>query len=612
MWIPTPLVLLPILGLASGASAATAAAPAVLEYVYAESNVGGSSGGHAALKLDDRVYHFQQRPDRIFRLERESWERFRYAYNTLENRTLRAVRLEVARDVYEQIEDRLSRLHLIQKRHLDVLAAIREDDRLLAALLEPGGEARVRGLGLFSQTEAGDPDARRLARAVEERYGPGSLREAALRAEQALRSMRGSVADLGGMRLSWDAYPRPGPIFSEEYLERLTLREALRALADSRALDPEALVDPLRFEASEGGGRLQPGERARLVQIGRDLESAVLELVDSRRPDRGYPLLLAMARHQAVRRSLAANRLLFLDPFPDDAALVDRPVVQADRALLEKLAARARRAYDQARRDVFARRRLGEGAYRLLEERAGVYHELSRGAVGGRAIRLAGDRPIPSRSAAVRLGPAVDPPAGLREQREAAQRNASFYGRALRGLYDYDLIRRNCVTEIFRSLNSAFASQEETTRRLGGQLRPGEALSFIPFVSFQRVTQRFPIRETRVLPSYRQRKLAERYAGANAARVYLRESNTLSSSLYEGSDGDGAFLLFTDDVVWPRPLYGALNLGYGLAHATAGLFTWPADRGERLRSGLLGAFFSLPELFFANIRKGSFAFVDED
>ena len=167
MQIPTPLVLLPILGLASGASAAAAAAPAVLEYVYAESNVGGSSGGHAALKLDDRVYHFQQRPDRIFRLERESWERFRYAYNTLENRTLRAVRLEVARDVYEQIEDRLSRLHLIQKRHLDVLAAIREDGRLLTALLEPGGEARVRGLGLFSQTEAGDPDARRLARAVE-------------------------------------------------------------------------------------------------------------------------------------------------------------------------------------------------------------------------------------------------------------------------------------------------------------------------------------------------------------------------------------------------------------------------------------------------------------
>jgi len=32
----------------------------------------------------------------------------------------------------------------------------------------------------------------------------------------------------------------------------------------------------------------------------------------------------------------------------------------------------------------------------------------------------------------------------------------------------------------------------------------------------------------------------------------------------------------------------------------------PLDRGELLTSGLKGAFFSLPELAFFNIRKGSF------
>ena len=41
------------------------------------------------------------------------------------------------------------------------------------------------------------------------------------------------------------------------------------------------------------------------------------------------------------------------------------------------------------------------------------------------------------------------------------------------------------------------------------------------------------------------------------------------------------------------------------------LLRWP-EMPAGLRRGLLGAFFSLPELFFANIRKGSFAFVDED
>jgi hypothetical protein len=44
----------------------------------------------------------------------------------------------------------------------------------------------------------------------------------------------------------------------------------------------------------------------------------------------------------------------------------------------------------------------------------------------------------------------------------------------------------------------------------------------------------------------------------------------------------------------------------------AGVAALPFDRGAILWSGLKGIVFSLPELVFINIRKGSFAYVGED
>jgi hypothetical protein len=44
----------------------------------------------------------------------------------------------------------------------------------------------------------------------------------------------------------------------------------------------------------------------------------------------------------------------------------------------------------------------------------------------------------------------------------------------------------------------------------------------------------------------------------------------------------------------------------GLGVAAAGLAMLPLDGGTLLTAGLKGAFFSLPELAFFNIRKGSF------
>ena len=54
------------------------------------------------------------------------------------------------------------------------------------------------------------------------------------------------------------------------------------------------------------------------------------------------------------------------------------------------------------------------------------------------------------------------------------------------------------------------------------------------------------------------------------------------------------------------------NLGYALLHAGTGVFTLPFESGHRLLQGLHGATFSVPELFFVNIRKGTFEFVPRE
>ena len=76
--------------------------------------------------------------------------------------------------------------------------------------------------------------------------------------------------------------------------------------------------------------------------------------------------------------------------------------------------------------------------------------------------------------------------------------------------------------------------------------------------------------------------------------------------IYRPRPGDTSFLLFTNDLFWARPAFGLVNLGWALGNGLAGVVTGPLDGGSRLERGLFGALFSLPELAWINVRKGSF------
>ena len=130
-------------------------------------------------------------------------------------------------------------------------------------------------------------------------------------------------------------------------------------------------------------------------------------------------------------------------------------------------------------------------------------------------------------------------------------------------------------------------------------------LNFIPAAAAVSVRESYAVSETIELPSYRLAALARMYRRENPVRVYLRESNTVTSTLYQRNPDDSAFLFFTDDATVTRPILGAVNLVTGLGVSAVGLFMVGVDGGDTLRAGLRGMLFSLPELIFFNIRKGS-------
>jgi hypothetical protein len=592
------VLLATVLALWASAGWAASPHPPAAELIRAAANTEGAAGGHVALRLGDRVYHYQADDDRLLRFVRDHWSAFLTKYTVLENRSLNLHRLALDREAYRRIETRFARLHTAGHLQRARLEALELETQWVDALGREGAYVSLPVLGLFAREGPGDPAAERLRRAVHARYGEGFLRTERAAVEQELRDDALRLSNLGGQDQAPGAAPPMLKLFAERRRGLLLVREALRVLDAAWGLAPDALIDP------DAGVQtaLSEQERASLERQAREIEASALRLLRSRRSDRGYPLLLALARHQAVHRSLAFGRLMLLDPVPDEALVVGAESLRGRRESLERLVPEVRRAYLEARAAAF------EGGYdelrqNRLEGMAAFAVSLDAALRGEGPVRLwAGGGGPPSRSGLVPL-PEVVPPAGWRERALEVAHAQQAFARSPR---EYQLLTRNCATELARAILSAFPNAEQAARALGGHLDPGGALHFVPAGLAHAAQRSWSVSETREVPSWRRQLVAGFQERENPLWVKLRESNTFTSRAYQRSLRDAPFVFFTEGFVLARPFQGVVNLGYGLAHAGLGMLTLPLDRGHRLRAGLEGALYSVPELVGVNIRKGRY------
>jgi hypothetical protein len=191
---------------------------------------------------------------------------------------------------------------------------------------------------------------------------------------------------------------------------------------------------------------------------------------------------------------------------------------------------------------------------------------------------------------------------------ERAEKRYHEYDSRVKALYRYHLITSNCVTELVREIKAVFPGEDFVISVNGSEFEPGEGTTFIPFRFFDCWVSGTKIRRVSYMPSFRKRRLISMYREENPLMVYLREFNTVTSSIYRTNPVDTSFLIFTDDALIPiHPLLGAVNTAWGILATLTGIVSMPFDRAKRFRQGFWGVMYSLPELCFFNIRKGTFS-----
>ncbi len=600
---------------------AGAAAPGerTIEYLYVDSNEGGSSGGHVALRFDDSIYHFQHQAPGVLRLYRDDDRHFFELYRGIMNRTVRGSRVAVSEDTYSLLRDAFESRRQAEEAWFDRLAAYGEDaalyDRLLAARAAPAetpplalpaagfflpdGGAPVRRSG---DAASADPALVALRARVAETYGPDFLAQRASRLEAALTGL--SPADAG-------ASP---PVDPEEQppAEYSFARHYEDLLLGLRAIQVVEAAPPLREGSLREGLPLTPSEEQRVAAYAADLEERLVHAVRSQRPDFGFPLLVGMARLIALHESLRTHRLVVVDAFGARHDLVTRAQLERNRALWPEMRTQNEAALELARASFFDAAAPGEPELSRLESAANRWLELEEALRGQRDVRANSGRLVPDRPALrTDLVQPGAPDEALREARDGAREHERTLAQNLERVYAYDLITRNCVSEIFRLVDRALAASGGSEERLGGHVSLDATLNFIPFVSAGAVDHRWRVVERTELPSHRRELLDEMYANEGVVGVYLREFNTVTSTAYQHPQRDSVFLLFTDDAIVARPLFGTVNLVTGLVTTAAGLLAAPFDGGDTLSAGARGVLFSLPELAFFNIRKGTFEHVPE-
>jgi hypothetical protein len=601
-----------------------------ISYLYVDANEDRASGGHAAIRVGGEVFHFQY--DRgLMRLDRDEWSDFELDYRGFQNRTLHVSHVAVSNDTKARLQAAFRQHHLSRTLQIELLDAAVADEALVAKLIDSERPAvSLPGLGFFaSRAEDGATTAsRRLASlraAIEADPRSTPLDDTSRTLNAALEGLPVHPMDLSSVDFEPDSFPRPRYAFNQHYADLIAGMRAIEVLSHPTPLNEDALAARSGGPPGSRASSIRPEDRKPLERFATALEARLVTLARGTRPDWGPALLLGMARLAAMEASLDSGEWVLLDTLGTDADWL--AIDPRRRELLPALEAEARREWDLAREQFIAADNFDEMAQTALEESASRWVELRRALDGAKRIRVADGRRVPRG-----IGLLEEPqrPRSLEtkgpERLEAMRRATGIARSEARARLGYHLVGRNCVSELFALVDETFANAvrergealdadavaRESKIRLGGYIDPAFAPGGIPFVSSQRVRTSWRVVATDELPSLRRARAAELRAQEDPAWVALRESNTLTSTLYTPGGDDSLFVFFTDDGVALRPLLGAVNLTAALIGTGVGLLRLPFDGGRALDTALRGALFSLPELAFQNIRKGTFEWIPHE
>lgn len=585
------------------------------QFLYLEANEGNASGGHAAVQFGERIFHYQYQ-DGLIRLTKADAQAFGFDYRFLQNRSIHVADIEAPADTIALLEDYFTRRYWEQDRQFKHQQALENDRLLLEWLLDNLNRPQplvadkalsLPTVGLFYEAEnfvavapenPGCPSAAAtsdilsaLRLQLQQRYGAAFLTDK-------LQALKHSILHLPAPE--WDTAEKQNDYtFSQRYTDLLTAFLAVRVLLETRSLSSDACQ-----VLTDTEWRLDSTKKRAIREFQQSLFKSAAALLTSTRPDWGHALMINLARLIVLEQTLQSGQWTFLDDFKQDAESISTANYQRQAIEMDRLSQVAEQHWRQRWQTFASTNALHESAYTDLEIAANRYLEW-RNSRSRQSLRYQGQQPLPGHARALSFGlaPQLSKPE-LWQAWQIAQRLNLQQTDQLNQAYAYDLITRNCVTELFQSIQQALGAETEQPL----QASIDSDIAFIPFMAFAAVEQAYPVSSTRVLPSFRQQALDQYYQREFVPWVFMRESNLFTANTYSYNPDDSFFIFFTDEGLVLRPLLGAFNMLAALGQSFLGLIRYPFDAGKTFSNGTRGLLMSLPELVFVNIRKGSYKF----
>lgn len=575
-------------------AAQTATAARTLDYLYIEANSGTSSGGHVAVKLDETVYHFQNK-DGLILLQREGWPRFRHLYADLDNRDIHIARVAIPESLQSEVNRHLDLFLLSQEALLDRAKSLERDVQLLESLTNKQPYV-IPGAGFFREKQPHQGNFRDPS--------PNESNDSLNGRLQSLIQKRKDLRFYVARANSEDSIPGS---FSQSYADQwedLIQNEiSLQFLLGQKELNPSVIMDGGPLPQDRDSNDCSPREW--LTRYRQHLEEDAARLLVQPYPGSGGTLLRTLARMEAVRLSIEKQRLhLLLPGLTSSGAEPHRDeYIQGAQARLE---AEFRQHLSAVSHLTFCEKEADDFAYHKLELAALDLTEAVRANQDEAPVTFDHEPHLPNAPGPIPLDQMDQSRRPLQTDLIAAKQVRDRLNDHIKEKMHYNLVTRNCVTELIKAINTGFENDQEPDD-FQGHIAPLRSQAFVPFRFFELVLKRYPVENSSRIPSYRHQRLSQLKTEEEGPWVEIREGNTLTTTIYRPREIDGVFLFFTDESVWTRPFWGGANLGVALVAMAAGIVELPLDEGRLLEAGARGALFSLPEILLWNVRKGSYS-----
>jgi len=571
------------------------------DYIYITASEGNASGGHTALRFDNETYHFQYYAGGIIRLVKDSSTDFDFQYRFLENRTFYQATLDLNERDYAQLHDHFN-LRFLQQQQQD---AIRKEINLNIELLSNQAQhlqLNIQGAGLFTDNiiplKAESLTIYSLQEQIKQKYGADFLTDSIEQLKSEIKTLHPEPWPKNSLQFSEGTFSAIPYSFASRYLDTVSKLLLLEAIQNGSYLNQQFYFSPEQSVFS-----LSQSEITALKSLQQLLTHNLLTLLGSQRPGWSSAAFSLYARILSLALAIDSRKFVFLDTFRESSPSISYAEVDRYKTkfLIQKKQTLSR--ITQLKAELFtATNRLSEKAYGELEIHSNYYFERERGLQSKQGFRISGQQLLATRSIPL---PTELYPRLTKLQRETSLARFAAYqiniDQQMQSLYGYDLITRNCVTEIISTINQVHTNNKQIKEL--SQLTDKDLIAFIPFGSFHGLSDDY---SKQILPSFRHQQLQAMYREENNAVVFFREFNTLSASDYKFNDQDASFLIFTDDNILLRPIFGSINLLVATTISVYGGLALPFDSGKALKDGTMGILMSLPELAFFNIRKGSY------